>query len=30
MVMKPQDAIDDFLSCNLDCLYLNGYEVKKI
>jgi carbamoyltransferase len=30
MVMKPQDAIDDFLSCNLDYLYLNGYEVKKI
>jgi len=30
MVMKPQDAIDDFLSCNLDYLYLNGYEIKKI
>ena len=30
MVMKPEDAIDDFLSCNLDILYLNGYEIKKI
>jgi carbamoyltransferase len=30
MVMKPQDAIDDFLACDLDYLYLNEYEVKKI
>ena len=26
----PQDAIDDFLACDLDYLYLNEYEVKKI
>jgi carbamoyltransferase len=30
MVMKPQDAIDDFLACGLDYLYLNEYEIKKI
>lgn len=30
MVMKPQDAVDDLLSCDLDFLYLNGYEVKKL
>ena len=26
---RPQDAITDFLDCNLDELYINGYKVEK-
>ena len=29
MVMKPSDAVDDFLDSNLDYLYIEGYEVRK-
>lgn len=28
-VLKPEDAIIDFLDCNLDHLYINGYKVIK-
>ena len=28
-VLRPQDAITDFLDCNLDELYINGYKVEK-
>ncbi len=28
-VLRPEDAITDFLDCNLDQLYINGYKVTK-
>ncbi len=28
-VLRPEDAIIDFLDCNLDQLYINGYKVMK-
>ena len=28
-VLRPEDAIVDFLDCNLDQLYINGYKVIK-
>tara|TARA_B100000787_G_scaffold106577_1_gene79088 strand:+ start:1020 stop:1178 length:159 start_codon:yes stop_codon:yes gene_type:complete len=28
-VLRPEDAIIDFLDCNLDQLYINGYKVIK-
>ena len=28
-VLRPEDAIKDFLDCNLDEVYINGYKVKK-
>ena len=28
-VLRPQDALTDFLDCNLDELYINGYKVEK-
>jgi carbamoyltransferase len=29
IVMSPSDAIDDFLDCNLDYLYIEGFRVSK-
>ena len=28
-VLRPEDAIVDFLDCNLDQLYINGYKITK-
>ena len=28
-VLRPEDALIDFLDCNLDELYINGYKVEK-
>ena len=28
-VLRPEDAIIDFLDCNLDEIYINGYKVTK-